>query len=134
MHASYKGKKVTQLMIITFAVFVAFIILFIKKASIFSFIPYCLVEILALYFLLNFNYVINNQFFEIKYGFIKTYKIPIQQIQKLVVLDKEKGASANSLHQILVVTSSNQKKIISPVEAIGFIENLKRLNPSIEIQ
>jgi energy-coupling factor transporter transmembrane protein EcfT len=134
MYASYKGKKVTQLIIVSFAVFVAFIILFIKKASVFSFIPYCLVEILALYFLLNFNYVINNQFFEIKYGFIKTYKIPIQQIRKLIVLDRKKGQPANSLHQIVFVSSSNQKKIISPVEAIGFIENMKRLNPKIEIE
>lgn len=134
MYASYKGNKVTQLIIVSFAVFVAFIILFIKKASVFSFIPYCLVEILALYFLLNFNYIINNQFFEIKYGFIKTYKIPIQQIRKLIVLDRKKGQPANSLHQIVVVSSSNQKKIISPVEAIGFIENMKRLNPDIEIE
>ena len=94
---------------------------------------YILIEIVMLYFLLTFRYVIVNQSIKVQYGFITFKSIDINIIKKIIIHDKQKGEPKHTPLRIEIQYGNTKKIVVSPNETVGFVENIERINPGIEI-
>lgn len=133
MKIYYQGKKSVEILILSVAILFAVVAMLILHKSFWLILLYILLEGLVLYFLLNFNYIFENQLIKTKYGFFTCKEIPIQSIHRIVIQDKQKFETENSLHRIEIHYDINKIQIVKPEETVSFIENIERLRPDIEI-
>lgn len=133
MKIYYKGNRLTEILILSFAVIIAIVFIIFFKKIFWMVIPYILLEIIVLYFLLNFTYIIESKFIKIKYGFITWRQISVNSIHKLIIQDKIKGEPESSPHRIKIFYGKNKILFVSPTETVSFVENIERLRPDIEI-
>lgn len=133
MKIYYKGNKLIEIIILSAAIFIVVVLMIILKKSFWLILPYILLEGFILYFLLNFHYLIENQYIKIKYG-IYTYKeIYLYSIHRIIIQDKQKGEPKNSLHRLEIHHGINKIQVVVPRETLSFLENIERLRPDIEI-
>ena len=133
MKLHFRGNKFIEIFIYSIAIGIAIILLIIFNHSFWYVLPYFLIEIIVLYLLLTFQYVVNNQFIKVRYGFFTFKAVNINRIYKIIIHDKQKGESKNTPHRIEIQYEKIKKIIVSPKETVGFIENIERINPRIEI-
>lgn len=133
MKIYYRGNKLTEIIILSVAIIVAVVEMIIFKKSFWFILPYIILEGILLYLLLNFHYIFENQLIKTKYGFFTCKEIPIQSIHRIVIQDKQKFETENSLHRIEIHYDINKIQIVKPEETVSFIENIERLRPDIEI-
>lgn len=133
MKIYYKGNKLTEIIIISTAILVAVLILIISKQSFWLILPYLILEVLIVYFLSNYHYILEKKSIKINYGFYTCKEIPIQSIQKIVIEEIEKGESKSSPYRINIYYGMNKNRIFVPRETVSFVENIERLRPDIEI-
>lgn len=122
-----------EIIIYSLAVSIGIVILLITGYSFWYVLPYILLEIILLYFLLTFRYVTDNNTVKIQYGFLNVKSIDIQNFQKIIIQDKQKGEPKNTPLRIEIQYDKTNKIVVSPKDTVGFVENIERINPRIEI-
>ena len=133
MKLYFRGNKFIEIVIYSIAIGIGMVLMLITRHSFWYLVPYILLEIILLYFLITFRYVIVNQTVKIKYGFLNVKSIGIQNIHKIIIQDKQKGETKITPHRIKIQYDKTKKIEVSPKDTVGFVENIERINPRIEI-
>ena len=133
MKLYFRGNKLIEIIIYSLAVSIGIVILLITGYSFWYVLPYILLEIILLYFLLTFRYVTDNNTVKIQYGFLNVKSIDIQNIKKIIIQDKQKGEPKITPLRIEIQYDKTKKIEVSPKDTVGFVENIERINPRIEI-
>ena len=129
----YKGNKIIEIIIYSIAIGFSMFLIHYSDYSFRYVLDYILLEIILFYFLLTFRYVINNQSIKIQYGFITFKSIDIQNINKIIIHDKQKGEIKITPLRIEIQYDKTKKIVVLPKDTVGFVENIERINPRIEI-
>ena len=133
MKLYFGGNKFIEIVIYSCAIGIGMILMLITRHSFWYVLPYILLEIILLYFLLTFRYVTDNNTVKIQYGFLNVKSIDIQNFQKIIIQDKQKGEPKNTPLRIEIQYDKTKKIEVSPKDTVGFVENIERINPRIEI-
>lgn len=133
MKLHFRGNKFIEIVIYSCAIGIGMILMLITRHSFWYVLPYILLEIILLYFLLTFRYVTDNNTVKIQYGFLNVKSIDIQNIQKIIIQDKQKGEPKITPLRIEIQYDKTNKIVVSPKDTVGFVENIERINPGIEI-
>ena len=133
MKLHFRGNKFIEIVIYSLAIGIGMVLMLITRHSFWYVLPYILLEIILLYFLLTFRYVTDNNTVKIQYGFLNVKSIDIQNIQKIIIQDKQKGEPKNTPLRIEIQYDKTNKIVVSPKDTVGFVENIERINPGIEI-
>ena len=133
MKLYFGGNKFIEIVIYSCAIGIGMILMLITRHSFWYVLPYILLEIILLYFLLTFRYVTDNNTVKIQYGFLNVKSIGIQNIQKIIIQDKQKGEPKITPHRIEIQYDKAKKIEVSPKDTVGFVEIIERINPGIEI-
>ncbi len=133
MKLYFGGNKFIEIVIYSCAIGIGMILMLITRHSFWYVLPYILLEIILLYFLLTFRYVTDNNTVKIQYGFLNVKSIDIQNIQKIIIQDKQKGEPKITPLRIEIQYDKTNKIVVSPKDTVGFVENIERINPGIEI-
>ena len=133
MKLYFRGNKLIEIIIYSLAVSIGIVILLITGYSFWYVLPYILLEIILLYFLLTFRYVTDNNTVKKQYGFLNVKSIDIQNIKKIIIQDKQKGEPKITPLWIEIQYDKTKKIEVSPKDTVGFVENIERINPRIEI-
>ena len=133
MKLYFRGNKLIEIIIYSLAVSIGIVILLITGYSFWYVLPYILLEIILLYFLLTFRYVTDNNTVKKQYGFLNVKSIDIQNFQKIIIQDKQKGEPKITPLRIEIQYDKTKKIEVSPKDTVGFVENIERINPRIEI-
>ena len=133
MKLLFRGNKFIEIVIYSLAIGIGMVLMLITRHSFWYVLPYILLEIILLYFLLTFRYVTDNNTVKIQYGFLNVKSIDIQNIQKIIIQDKQKGEPKITPLRIEIQYDKTNKIVVSPKDTVGFVENIERINPGIEI-
>ena len=133
MKLHFRGNKFIEIVIYSLAIGIGMVLMLITRHSFWYVLPYILLEIILLYFLLTFRYVTDNNTVKIQYGFLNVKSIDIQNIQKIIIQDKQKGEIKITPLRIEIQYDKTKKIEVSPKDTVGFVENIERINPGIEI-
>ena len=133
MKLHFRGNKFIEIVIYSLAIGIGMVLMLITRHSFWYVLPYILLEIILLYFLLTFRYVTDNNTVKIQYGFLNVKSIDIQNFQKIIIQDKQKGEPKNTPLRIEIQYDKTNKIVVSPKDTVGFVENIERINPGIEI-
>ena len=133
MKLYFGGNKFIEIVIYSLAIGIGMVLMLITRHSFWYVLPYILLEIILLYFLLTFRYVTDNNTVKIQYGFLNVKSIDIQNIQKIIIQDKQKGEPKITPLRIEIQYDKTNKIVVSPKDTVGFVENIERINPGIEI-
>ena len=133
MKLHFRGNKFIEIVIYSCAIGIGMILMLITRHSFWYVLPYILLEIILLYFLLTFRYVTDNNTVKIQYGFLNVKSISIQNFQKIIIQDKQKGEPKITPLRIEIQYDKTNKIVVSPKDTVGFVENIERINPGIEI-
>ena len=133
MKLHFRGNKFIEIVIYSLAIGIGMVLMLITRHSFWYVLPYILLEIILLYFLLTFRYVTDNNTVKIQYGFLNVKSISIQNFQKIIIQDKQKGEPKITPHRIEIQYDKTKKIEVSPKDTVGFVENIERINPGIEI-
>ena len=133
MKLYFGGNKFIEIVIYSCAIGIGMILMLITRHSFWYVLPYILLEIILLYFLLTFRYVTDNNTVKIQYGFLNVKSISIQNFQKIIIQDKQKGEPKITPLRIEIQYDKTKKIEVSPKDTVGFVENIERINPRIEI-
>ncbi len=133
MKLHFRGNKFIEIVIYSLAIGIGMVLMLITRHSFWYVLPYILLEIILLYFLLTFRYVTDNNTVKIQYGFLNVKSIDIQNIQKIIIQDKQKGEPKITPLRIEIQYDKTKKIEVSPKDTVGFVENIERINPRIEI-
>ena len=133
MKLHFRGNKFIEIVIYSLAIGIGMVLMLITRHSFWYVLPYILLEIILLYFLLTFRYVTDNNTVKIQFGFLNVKSIDIQNIQKIIIQDKQKGEPKITPLRIEIQYDKTNKIVVSPKDTVGFVENIERINPGIEI-
>ena len=133
MKLYFGGNKFIEIVIYSCAIGIGMVLMLITRHSFWYVLPYILLEIILLYFLLTFRYVTDNNTVKIQYGFLNVKSISIQNFQKIIIQDKQKGEPKITPLRIEIQYDKTKKIEVSPKDTVGFVENIERINPGIEI-
>ena len=133
MKLHFRGNKFIEIVIYSLAIGIGMVLMLITRHSFWYVLPYILLEIILLYFLLTFRYVTDNNTVKKQYGFLNVKSIDIQNIQKIIIQDKQKGEPKITPLRIEIQYDKTNKIVVSPKDTVGFVENIERINPGIEI-
>ena len=133
MKLHFRGNKFIEIVIYSLAIGIGMVLMLITRHSFWYVLPYILLEIILLYFLLTFRYVTDNNTVKIQYGFLNVKSISIQNFQKIIIQDKQKGEPKITPLRIEIQYDKTKKIEVSPKDTVGFVENIERINPGIEI-
>ena len=133
MKLHFRGNKFIEIVIYSLAIGIGMVLMLITRHSFWYVLPYILLEIILLYFLLTFRYVTDNNTVKIQYGFLNVKSISIQNFQKIIIQDKQKGEPKITPLRIEIQYDKTNKIVVSPKDTVGFVENIERINPGIEI-
>ena len=133
MKLHFRGNKFIEIVIYSLAIGIGMVLMLITRHSFWYVLPYILLEIILLYFLLTFRYVTDNNTVKIQYGFLNVKSIDIQNFQKIIIQDKQKGEPKITPLRIEIQYDKTNKIVVSPKDTVGFVENIERINPRIEI-
>lgn len=86
-----------------------------------------------MHLLLTTHYQINGNILIVKSGLVINKKLDINSIRKIVQTTNPMSSPALSLDRIEIFFHKFDSIIISPKDKIIFIEDLKSINPAIEI-
>lgn len=92
-----------------------------------------LLAFFILHLFLNTNYRIDRKTLIIKCGFIYRNKIEIDRIKKISSTKSILSAPALSLDRLEIFYQKYDSVVVSPENKISFIEDLKKVNPTIEV-
>jgi len=85
------------------------------------------------YILLTTYYLITDKKIKIKSGFMVNKTVPIDLIREISETNNLLSSPANSLDRLEIKYSSNGIILISPKDKSGFINQLIKINPNIEL-
>jgi len=127
MKLHFRGNKFIEIVIYSLAIGIGMVLMLITRHSFWYVLPYILLEIILLYFLLTFRYVTDNNTVKIQYGFLNVKSIDIQNIQKIIIQDKQKGEPKITPLRIEIQYDKTNKIVVSPKDTVGFVENIEIL-------
>ena len=79
-------------------------------------------------------YQIEDQVVRIKSGFLLNKTIAIGSIRKITATKNPPSSPATSLDRLEIMYNKSDSIIISPKDKTGFINELKTINPGIEVE
>ena len=85
------------------------------------------------YILLTTYYLITDKKLKIKSGFMVNITVPIDLIREISETSNPLSSPANSLDRLEIKYRSNEIILISPKDKAGFINQLIKINPNIEL-
>ena len=101
-------------------------------------VPPIILLILVLAFitflLTSIKYTIENQNLNIKAGFLINQNINIMNIESIKKSKNILSSPAASLDRIEIIENNKNSILISPKNKIEFIEELKKINPQIDVK
>ncbi|GAB3549970.1 PH domain-containing protein [Spirosoma fluminis] len=80
------------------------------------------------------HYTIDSHLLRIKSGFFFNKSVEIASIRKIIETRNPISSPALSLDRIEVIYNRFDSVLLSPQDKIGFIDELKKANPDIEVQ
>lgn len=80
------------------------------------------------------NYTIDGKHLIIKSGFLVNKTIEIHSIKKIIETNNPVSSPATSMDRLEITYGKFDSIVISPKEKLAFIEDLKRINPDIEVK
>jgi hypothetical protein len=83
---------------------------------------------------LTTNYTIDSNKLTIKCGFLYNKTIDIKTIKKITETNNPLSSPAASLDRLEIAYGKNDSILISPKQKSEFINDIKRINPGIEIK
>ena len=92
-----------------------------------------LTSVFICYTFLSIKYTIEKENLNIKCGFLINRNIDIKTIQKVSETYNPLSSPAGSIDRLEIVYNTFDSIFISPKDKKAFIEDLKRISPSIEI-
>ena len=92
-----------------------------------------LTSVFICYIFLSIKYTIEKENLHIKCGFLINRNIDIKTIRKVSETYNPLSSPAGSIDRLEIVYKTFDSILISPKDKKAFIEDLKRINPSIEI-
>lgn len=92
-----------------------------------------LIHLWVFHLFFNIRYTITSKEVLIKAGFIKYKPIPIEEIKKIEKSSNLISSPAASFDRISIVYGNFDEILISPQNKSEFINQLKRMNPEIEV-
>ena len=92
-----------------------------------------LTSVFICYIFLSIKYTIEKENLNIKCCFLINRNIDIETIRKVSETYNPLSSPAGSIDRLEIVYNTFDNILISPKDKKTFIENLKRINPSIEI-
>ena len=86
------------------------------------------------FLLTSIKYTIENQNLNIKAGFLINQNINIMNIESIKKSKNILSSPAASLDRIEIIENNKNSILISPKNKIEFIEELKKINPQIDVK
>lgn len=86
------------------------------------------------YMLTSIKYTIENQNLNIKAGFLINQNINIMNIESIKKSKNILSSPAASLDRLEIIENNKNSILISPKNKIKFIEELKKINPQIDVK
>lgn len=86
------------------------------------------------YMLTSIKYTIENQNLNIKAGFLINQNINIMNIESIKKSKNILSSPAASLDRLEIIEKNKNSILISPKNKIEFIEELKKINPQIDVK
>ena len=86
------------------------------------------------YMLTSIKYTVENQNLNIKAGFLINQNINIMNIESIKKSKNILSSPAASLDRIEIIENNKNSILISPKNKIEFIEELKKINPLIDVK
>ena len=86
------------------------------------------------YMLTSIKYTIENQNLNIKAGFLINQNINIMNIESIKKSKNILSSPAASLDRLEIIENNKNSILISPKNKIEFIEELKKINPLIDVK
>ena len=96
-------------------------------------IPLFLLVMFLAYMFLTTRYTVSGEILTIRCGFLFKRTIDIMTIKKIAKTRNPISAPAASLDRIEISYHKFDRVIISPKDKIGFILQIKKINPAIEL-
>lgn len=131
----FKSKVDVALPVVFMITSIPPIIMGIKNGDWMFFVILFVTFALVFYLLYDTNYTVNKDILKIHSGFIVNKNILISEIKSIRKTDSILSAPAASLTDRIEISYGNSKSmIISPKEKNEFIDELLKINPTIEIK
>ena len=92
------------------------------------------VILFVVHMFLTTNYTIESDELIIKCGFLFNKTIDIKTIKKITETNNALSSPATSLDRLEIIYGEFDSIIISPKQKTGFINDIKRLNPNVEVK
>lgn len=86
------------------------------------------------YMLTSIKYTVENQNLNIKAGFLINQNINIMNIESIKKSKNILSSPAASLDRLEIIENNKNSILISPKNKIEFIEELKKINPQIDVK
>ena len=86
------------------------------------------------YMLTSIKYTVENQNLNIKAGFLINQNINIMNIESIKKSKNILSSPVASLDRIEIIENNKNSILISPKNKIDFIEELKKINPQIDVK
>lgn len=90
--------------------------------------------ILVVYLLLTTFYVIENGILSIHSGFLSVVRIEIRHVIRIEKRRNLFASRAGSINRLEIIYNKYDSVLISPKDKEGFIKEIKRINPFIELE
>ena len=135
MKKIYKSKIGLELIIPLILIFGTVLVLTIsQKPSWIGIVILLPVILFVVHMFMTTNYTIDNDELAIKSGFLFNKTIDIKTIKKITETNNPLSSPATSLDRLEINYGKFDSVIISPKHKSEFINDIKRLNPNVEIK
>ena len=130
---TYKSKIGLELVILLTIVFAWSIYDCISHKKWIAVIVLSIITVFISYLFLKIQYTIEQENLKISCGFLGSQTIDIKTIRKISETYNPISSPAASIDRLEIIYNKFDSVLVSPKDKKGFIENLKEVNPNIEV-
>ena len=135
MKRTYQSKIGLELVIPLLLLFGTLLVLMINEKPSWAGIAILLaVALFVVHLFLTTNYTIDEEELKIKSGFIFNRTIDIKTIKRITETRNLLSSPATSLDRLAISFGKSDCVIVSPKHKTAFIDEIKKLNPNVEVQ
>ena len=130
----YQPKIGTRLIVSLIILFSIFLYFAISETNWIGMVLSALVTLFIVYLFSSILYIINGTALELKCGCLYNRTIDIRKIRKVSTIYDYSVSPAAAVKKLFIYYNENESVAISPVDKKGFLNELSRINPAIEIE
>ena len=135
MKIRYASKIGLELVIPITLIFVTILALILgEEKSWFGILIFLPVIIFVVHMFITTSYTIQGELLHIKCGFLFDKKVDIKSIKKIKETNNPLSAPATSLDRLEISYAKFDCVLISPKQKMGFINEIKKINPNVEVK